>query len=74
MARKKAIDSQALPANMRFPLLARSGEEYLSLQRKGFTMTTSSYNLAVIGGDGTGPEVAAEALKVIIRDLWAFRT
>ena len=25
----------------------------------------ASYNVAVIGGDGTGPEVAAEAVKVL---------
>jgi len=28
-------------------------------------MMSSSYNIAVIGGDGTGPEVAAEGVKVL---------
>ena len=28
-------------------------------------MATKSYNIAVIGGDGTGPEVVAEGLKVL---------
>ena len=28
-------------------------------------MTKSAYKIAVIGGDGTGPEVVAEGLKVL---------
>ncbi|MFO8048885.1 MAG: isocitrate/isopropylmalate family dehydrogenase, partial [Desulfosudaceae bacterium] len=28
-------------------------------------MTNRSYNIAVIGGDGTGPEVTVESIKVL---------
>ncbi len=39
------------------PRLSKKVSERISLM--------SSYNIAVIGGDGTGPEVAAEAVKVM---------
>ena len=34
------------------------------LKRGGVFLTMKSYDIAVIGGDGTGPEVTREALKV----------
>src|ERR1051325_8044189 len=40
----------------RFPALAGQA-------RRSFLM--KSYNIAVIGGDGTGPEVVREAIKVL---------
>ena len=48
-------------------LKSRQQAEYacciLMKERKGFLM--ASYKIAVIGGDGTGPEVTVEAVKVM---------
>src|SRR6266540_2313689 len=61
--------SQVAPAQRKHSALVRSGAAVLSAMLSNSAdferATMKSYNIALIPGDGTGPEVLAEGVKVL---------